>query len=46
MDENAEPIVNKTFIMTNIATESRSTQRTVYTFGLLEEHVYFHLQKN
>ena len=41
MDENAEPIVNKTFIMANIATESRpDAKKAVYTFGLLEEHVY------
>ena len=41
MDENAEPIITKTFIMGNILSEARGdAKQAVYTFGLLEEHVY------
>tara|TARA_B100001057_G_scaffold190156_1_gene190923 strand:+ start:6227 stop:7564 length:1338 start_codon:yes stop_codon:yes gene_type:complete len=38
---NAEPLMDKTFIMTGIETEDRAgDKQSVYTFSLLEEHAF------
>ena len=38
LDRDAEPIIQKTFIMDAIKKESRATNSSVYTFSLIEEH--------